>query len=68
MKIKLLFTICAVFCINSFYAQQTENRPQNPIHIGLPDKIEHVPSIASRSNLQIADLSEMKIMADGRAS
>lgn len=68
MKAKLFFVPLILFCISPFHAQQNQNTPQGPIYIGLPDRIEYVQSIASRSNLIIADLSEKKEMLDGRAS
>ncbi len=67
MKTKLFFIFFSLFYVLSFYAQQNDNKPQNPIYIGNPNKIEHVPSIASRSNLSIADLSKKEEMKDGKA-
>ena len=67
MKTKLSFIFCALFCISSFYAQQDGIEPQRPIYIGNPDRVEYVPSIASRGNLPTADLSQNKEMKDGRS-
>jgi len=68
MKIKLhrLFIFFFLFSTNLLIAQQIENKPQGPTYSGYPTKVEHVPSIASRTNLVVAELSEFKEMQDGR--
>jgi len=72
MKTKLhwLFIICLLFSAPGLLAQEVENKPQGPVYSGLPTKIEHVPSIASRTNLTLLDTSKKEIpeeMLDGRA-
>lgn len=70
MKIKnclLLAFLCCMGIQLSF--GQVKNEPQKPYYIGLPDKVEKVPSIASRrANLIRPDLSKHVVMRDGRDS
>jgi len=70
MKTKLhwLAAICLLISSQSFFAQQIENKSQKPIYSSYPTKVEHVPSIASRSNLARPDVTISKEMKDGRAS
>ena len=67
-KLHWLAVICLIISSQTFYAQQNENKPQKPIYVGTPTKVEHVPSIASRSNLVRPDLTKSEEMKDGRAS
>ncbi|MFT5215315.1 MAG: subtilisin-like proprotein convertase family protein [Glaciecola sp.] len=69
MKTKLhwLAAICLLFSSQSFFAQQIENKPQKAIYIGTPTKVEKIPSIASRANLQRPE-NKVEEMMDGRAS
>jgi subtilisin-like proprotein convertase family protein len=69
MKSKLhwLAAICLLFSSQSFFAQQIENKPQKPIYVGTPTKVEHVTSLASRSVLIRPEYKDEE-MKDGRAS
>ena len=73
MKTKLhwLFIFCIAFSVNSLFAQEVvENKPQGPIYVGTPDRVDQVPSIASRAHLiEPVDLvsGKPKVMQDGRA-
>jgi len=67
-KLHWLAAICLLFSSQVFFAQQIENKPQKPIYNGYPTKVEHVTSIASRSNLARPDLTISEEMKDGRAS
>lgn len=73
MKTKLhwLFILCIAFSANSLFAQEVvENKPQGPIYVGTPDRVDQVPSIASRAHLiESVDLVSGKpeVMQDGRA-
>jgi hypothetical protein len=67
-KLHWLAVICFLFSSQLFFAQRIENKPQKPFYTGYPTKIEHVPSIASRSVLVRPDTSKSEEMKDGRAS
>ena len=69
MKTKLLLLIifCFAFSTNSLFAQKIKNKPQKPYYIGVPTKVEQVPSIASRSNLVRPEYIAKEVL-DGRAS
>lgn len=67
MKTKLLwfFAIMIATSVSFSYAQQTENNSLNPFYVGTPTKVEHVPSIASRSVLPRPEDKPVE-MQDGR--
>ena len=50
MKTKLHLLIMCFFFLGSsaLFAQTIKNEPQKPHYIGKPDKVEKIPSIASR--------------------
>jgi len=64
-KLHLLFILCLAFCINISTAQQTNNQSQKPYYVGVADKVEYVPSIASRSTL-VRPVNKKEEMKDGR--
>jgi subtilisin-like proprotein convertase family protein len=66
-KLQWLAVICILFTSQSFFAQQIENKPQKPIYVGKPTKVEQIPSLASWAALPRPEykVGEMK---DGRAS
>lgn len=67
-KLQFLFVICLFMGSMFTYGQQVENKPQGPIYVGAPTRVEQVPSIASRSNLPSVDLlSKTEEMKDGRS-
>ena len=70
MNKKLLsLIICLfVFGLQITISQESKNQSQKPFQIGLPSKIEKVPSIASRIHSLIRpDLTSDKEMPDGRS-
>ena len=70
MNKKLLsLIICLfVFGLQVTTSQESKNQSQKPFQIGLPSKIEKVPSIASRIHSLIRpDLTSDKEMPDGRS-
>ena len=64
MKTKLhwLFAICVLFSTSSLFAQQTPESLK-PFYVGTPTKIEHVPSIASRTTLVRPEYRVEEMMA-----
>ena len=70
MNKKLLSIITCSFVIGLQIttSQESKNQSQKPYQIGLPSKIEKVPSIASRIHSLIRpDLTSDKEMPDGRS-
>ena len=67
MKTKLhwLFAVCILFTTNSLFAQQTPTESLTPFYVGTPTKVEHVPSIASRTTL-VRPEYKVEEMMDGR--
>lgn len=65
----LVYSLIVVLAsIHSGFAQNEQNQPKKPYEIGLPSKVENVPSIASRmSTLVRPDLTSNKEVSDGRA-
>ena len=68
MRSKLLWVFCACFLFCAFigHAQESEIKTQGPISVDYPTKIEHVPSLASRTNLILDESVAPKEMEDGR--
>jgi subtilisin-like proprotein convertase family protein len=66
-KIQWLAAICLLLSSQSFFAQQIENKPQKAIYVGIPTKVEQVPSLASRAALPRPEY-KVEEMNDGRAS
>jgi len=64
-----LLLVCLFFIgIQTTFSQDVNNEPAKPHHIGKPDKIEKVPSLASRmSSLIRPDLTVEKEVLDGRS-
>ena len=70
MNKKLLSLIICLFVsgLQIITSQESKNQSQKPFQIGLPSKIEKVPSIASRIHSLIRpDLTSDKEMPDGRS-
>lgn len=65
-----LLVVCLLFIgLQTSFSQEVKVEPAKPHHIGYPDKIEKVPSLASRkSQLTRPDLSGTGVMKDGRSS
>ena len=66
-KIQWLAAICLLLSSQSFFAQQIENKPQKAIYVGIPTKVEQIPSLASRAKLPRPEY-KVEEMKDGRAS
>ena len=67
--IQLMLVCLFLTGIQTTFSQQTKNEPQKPYYIGVPSKIERVPSIASRmNNLVRPDLNTPTEMLDKRSS
>lgn len=64
-----LFVVCLFLIgLQMTFSQEVKNEPAQPYYIGKPDKIEKVPSLASRMNSLIRpDLTEVKEVLDGRS-
>ncbi len=64
-----LFVVCLFFIgFQTTFSQEVKNEPQRPIQIGLPTKIEQVPSLASRMNTLVRpDLTVKQEAKDGKS-
>ncbi|QMU65737.1 MAG: hypothetical protein GKR88_16615 [Flavobacteriaceae bacterium] len=62
--------VCLFFiALQTAFSQIAKNEPQKPFYVGVPSKVEKVPSLASRMNSLIRpDLSKEHIIKDGRSS
>lgn len=68
-KLQLLVAIACLFGMQTTFSQEVKVEPAKPIHIGKADKVEKVPSLASRmASLTRPDLSKEEVMKDGRSS
>ena len=67
MTLKIFWIL--LILVQTMFSQEVKNEAQKPYSIGVPSKVEHVPSIASRkNNLVRPDLSSNQVMLDGRSS
>ncbi|MBT8257977.1 MAG: proprotein convertase P-domain-containing protein [Bacteroidia bacterium] len=68
MRSKLLWALCLLFALtyNLTYGQEIEKKGLSPVSVQYPDKIEHVASLSSRSNLILDESDTLKEMDDGR--
>ena len=67
MTLKIFWIL--LILVQTMFSQEVKNEAQKPYSIGVPSKVEHVPSIASRkNNLVRPDLSSNRLMLDGRSS
>ena len=68
-KITLKIFWILLILAQAMFSQEVKNEAQKPYSIGVPSKVEYVPSIASRKNNLIRpDLSSNTVMLDGRSS
>lgn len=68
-KLHLLIACMFLFGLQATFSQEVKVEPAKPIHIGKADKVEKVPSLASRmTSLNRPDLSKEVLMKDGRSS
>ena len=64
-----LLVVCLFFIgFQTAFSQEVKNEPQKPVQIGVPTKIEQVPSLASRMNSLVRPNLMVKDEAkDGRS-
>ena len=68
-KTQLVILCFFLMGIQTVFSQVVKNEAQKPYQIGVPSKVEYVPSIASRmSTLVRPNLSKAEEMLDGRSS
>ncbi len=62
-----LYSLLMFFITSTLLAQNLKNEAQKASYVGTPTSVEHIPSIASRTDLPVFKGKE-KEMQDGRAS